>query len=60
MCGVRPRLALQPIQIPCMCIAILADLLLTTCGALESNWIASLPRAGFLCNGFRMGMDIGR
>ncbi len=60
MCGVRLRMALQPYRTPCMCIAILADSLLTICAGLESNWIASLPRAGFLCNGFRMGMDIGR
>ncbi len=60
MCGVRPRQALPRFQIPCMYIAISANLLLTTCAGLESNWIASPPRAGFLCNGFRMAMDTGR
>jgi hypothetical protein len=62
MCGVRPRQALYPYRIPCMCMSIATsgDLVLTTCAGLESNWIAFLPRAGFLCNGFRTDMDIGR
>ena len=60
MCGVRPRQALPRFQIPCMSIASSANLLPTICAGLVNNWIASPPRAGFLCNGFRMDMDTGR
>jgi len=60
MCGVRPRQAVLPFQIQCMSIESSANLLPRICVALVSNWIASPPRAGFLCNGFRMDMGTGR